>query len=145
MRDDPVELLNFVVNQPEVLREVAPNYAWVDLTRFFERPGNRMFGDDRGVVIFGDHGNGTFEMHYLFSSAAHGAHALRVIREGLEKMFTEHGASCIFGVTPRDNLPARMMNRALGGRPIGEKHDNLGRLCIVYKLERDTWVRLSAD
>lgn len=139
MRDNPVELLNFVVNQPEVLQEVAPGYESVDLSQFFTKPENKWFGDDTGVVIFGYRGRDIYEMHYLFSGAAHGQKALRTVQEAFTKMFTEHGAVAIVGATPRDNLPARMMNRALGGRPVGENTDASGRPCIIYKLERKSW------
>jgi hypothetical protein len=143
MRDDPLELLNFVANQPEVLQEVAPGYAWVDLEKFFRNPNNKMFGDDRGVVIFAQIAGGAYEMHYLFSDAVRGRRAMLVARNAMEKMFTSHGATSIGGAVPRTHLPARVMTRALGFRPIGTTTDLAGRPCIVYKLERGEWASFS--
>lgn len=139
MKDDPLELLNFVANQPEVLPNVAPGVDAVDLSKFFRNPNNRLFGDDRGVVIFGDHGSGIYEMHYLFTDALRGRKALLVSRDAIRIMFTLHGAQAICGAVPRSHMAARVMSRALGFRPVGTATDNSGRACITYLLERASW------
>ncbi len=81
----------------------------------------------------------TYEMHYLFTKQARGKIALDTCRKAISWMFTEHGATVICGATPRDNLPARVMSRALGGTPAGNTTDVFGRPCIFYALERKAW------
>jgi hypothetical protein len=138
-----IELLNRIANSPEVLLEVAPGYLVVDMSTFFGNPRNVMLGDERGVVLFADQGAGRYEMHYLLTKALRGKSALYAIKEAIRALFTHHHASAITGATPRDNLAARAVNRALGGRPYGVCKDSLGRDCINYVLERATWVALS--
>ena len=141
-----IALLNYVANQPEVLRHVAPGYANIDLTAFCTKPGNYIMGDEGGCVIFAPStANSTvYEMHYLLTNDIRGRDALYFTRFCLELMFTKQGATAITGLTPRDNRAARAMNRALGARPVGEQTDIFGRLCIKYVLEREQWVQFSA-
>ena len=141
--NENIALLNRIVNQPEVLQGVAPGYLSLDLSSFFDKPGNLMVGDERGVVLFSLIGDGWYRMDYLFTSSMRGPGALRVIKDAIASLFTQREAYAITGQTPRDNHPARAMNRALGGRPSGVSIDSQGRHCIDYVLERATWVRLS--
>lgn len=140
---DDTTLLNLVANQPEVLMATAPGYLRVDLTPFFDNPENLMVGTSAGVVLFALKDPGIYEMHYLFTSRLRGPDALRAIKDAIRQLFTYREACAIVGSTPRENRAARAMNRALGGRPVGESVDSLGRNCIIYILERATWVRLS--
>jgi hypothetical protein len=130
------ELLNHVVNQPEVLRYVAPGYSHVDLTDFATKPGNVIMGDEGGFVICAPISEGVFDIHFLLTDEIRGPDALSFIRYCINLMFTEMGATAIVGATPRDNRACRAMGRALGFRPVGEKTDSFGRPCITYKLER---------
>lgn len=143
-RADDIEMLDCIVNQPEILAAVAPGYLRMDLTAFFDRPGNVMFGDDRGVVLFGAKGDGAFDMHYLFTSSLRGRAALSTIKEAISALFTCHLAHVITGSTPRENRAARAMNRALGGIPYGVSVDSQGRHCIDYVLERATWTKVTS-
>lgn len=140
-----IELLNHVVNQPEVLAEIAPGYERVDLSRFFDHPRNMMCGDERGVLLFAYRGQDVYELHYCFTAQLRGRAALQAVRAALKTVFTRHNAVAICGATPRDNRAARMMNRALGARPIGVSVDIHGRTCINYVLERVRWAKSSAD
>lgn len=137
------EVLNLVANQPGVLEAVAPGYETLDLSAFFV-PGNVMFGDALGVVLMGKAGHGVYEMHNLMTYRKRGKAALDLCRHAINSMFTEHGASTIYGHVPRDNLPARLVARALGGRPSGTIVDTLGRPCIIFVLERALWATSSA-
>lgn len=136
-------VLNLVANQPEVLVQIAPGYLAVDLAPFFDKPGNLMLGDERGVVLFSFRGDSTYRMDYLLTNSLRGPAALRAIKTAIRALFTYREAYAITGQTPRDNRPARAMNRALGGRPYGVSVDSQGRHCIDYVLERARWVRLS--
>lgn len=138
------EMLNRVANAPEVIRGLAPGYLAIDLKAFFDSPENVMFGDDRGVVLFGAKGDGAFDMHYLFTSSLRGRAALSTIKEAISALFTCHLAHVITGSTPRENRAARAMNRALGGIPYGVSVDSQGRHCIDYVLERATWTKVTS-
>lgn len=142
-RESQIALLNLLVNQPEILPHMAPSYWRVDMRAFFDRPGNMIYGDARGVVLFGNMGDGRYEVHYMLTSSLRGRAALQRIKEAFTALFTYRDAVAIVGSTPRENRAARAMNRALGGRPIGEQLDSLGRPSITYILERSTWVRSS--
>lgn len=143
MSSDDKALLNRIANAPEVLSHTAPGHLAVDLSSFFNDPRNVMVGDERGVVLFAYQEAGRYEMHYLLTKSLRGKAALHAIKEALRALFTYHHASAITGATPRENLAARAVNRALGGRPYGVCTDSLGRDCICYVLERATWVALS--
>lgn len=138
-----LEILNMLVNQPEILPHMAPGYWRMDMSEFFNRPGNLAVGDARGMVLFGNMGDGKYEVHYMLTSSLRGPAALKRIKEAFNALFTYRDAVAIVGATPRENRAARAMNRALGGRPIGEKVDSLGRPSIIYILERKTWATLS--
>lgn len=138
-------LLNYVANHPDVLPNVAPGYAAIDLAGFFAEPRNVMFGDENGLILFVLLPDGeTFEMHWLLTRAIRGKAALGMARNAVMTMFTSYDCCAIVGATPRENLAARRMNRALGGLPVGVSQDSQGRPCINYKLERRRWAKSSA-
>lgn len=144
MREQQVALLNSVANQPEVLAAMAPGYQWVDLSSFLANPKSVLIGDEHGVVLFAYIGDGVYEGHYLLTDSIGKVKRWKLMRYALRELFTTHGAWVINGVTPRDNMAARMVNRALGFHPVGTATDTMGRACIKYKLERDKWVASSA-
>jgi hypothetical protein len=135
--------LNEIANSPEVLRYVAPGYASVDMSGFFESPGNVMVSANGGCVLFADRGEGVYEGHYLLTYALRGAKAMRFLRAALDFAFTVRGASAIVGDTPLDNRAARAVTRALGFLPVGERVDTSGRYCVSYRMERSRWAQLS--
>lgn len=140
-----VGLLNYVVNQPEVLKHVAPGRGRLDCAPL-DDPDAHLFGDAAGLVLFrpADVALGLYEMHYLFTEAKRGKAALDLIRESITTMFTCRGATAICGAVPRDHMASRVMSRALGARPYGPHTDNAGRSCILYVLERKSWAISSA-
>lgn len=137
------DLLNRIANQPEILPHIAPGYLRVDLTDFFARTGNLMLGNDKGLVLFINLGEGFYACHWLLTSSLRGADALRVIREAFSTLFTLRDCVAITGLIPRENRASRVMARALGCRPIGEAQDFSGRSCTSYIMERARWVTLS--
>lgn len=128
-----------IVNQPEILPWVAPGHLRLDMEPFFERPGNLMLGDARGVVLFAPLENGFYTAHFLFTSSLRGRDALRTIRAAFTALFTYRDALAITGAIPREHRASRAMVRALGCRPIGECVDSHGRSCVTYIMERKTW------
>lgn len=142
-KTEQVQMLNTIANQPEILPFVAPGYWRVDMADFFERPGNMMLGNDRGVVLFAPMGEGLYNCHFLFTSSMRGADALKAIKMAFSSLFTYRNCVAITGLIPRENRASRAMARALGCRPIGFATDDQGRPCISYMMERTRWVTLS--
>jgi hypothetical protein len=120
---------------------VAPGHAHLDVDHL-NVPGARIFGDCDGAVLFvPSHGHpGIFEMHYLFTEAKRGKVALDLVRGAITVMFTEHDATDIGGAVPREHRGSRVMTRALGFLPVGSHTDGGGRDCIVYAMERKSWL-----
>lgn len=142
-RDDELKLLNMIANQPEILPWVAPGFSHVDLSDFFNRPGNLMLGNVLGVVLFGELGEGLYSTHFLFTSSLRGADALRAIKMAFSSLFTYRDCVAITGLIPRENRASRAMVRALGCRLMGQTVDAHGRACNSYIMERARWVTLS--
>jgi hypothetical protein len=142
---DKVRILNHVMNCPEVLPNIAPGMASVDCGTYFDDPFHFMYGDEKGVTMFHRIADGLVEGHYLLTHELRGADRLARVREGISQLFTNNDAWAIQGLTPREMLHARCMNRALGFRPVGTAIDADGRECVKYILERSTWAALSAQ
>lgn len=140
---EEVRLLNMIANQPEVLPWVAPGFTSVDLSDFFDRPGNLMLGNMLGVVLFAELGEGVWSTHFLFTDSLRGPDALRAIKLAFNSLFTYRNCVAITGLIPRENRASRAMVRALGCRLIGHATDSHGRPCNSYIMERATWVTLS--
>lgn len=132
-------LLNFVANQPEVLPGIAPGRDCIDLSHFLDKPGTILVGDEHGLILLVRDLCGQYEGHYLITDTADRRKMVKLARLAIAEAFTKHGASSIKGVTPRGNLGARALNRALGFTPTGLTTDTARRDCIRYILERETW------
>ncbi len=142
-RDEKIALVNMVANQPEVIRWVAPGADRVDLSRFFDNPGNLMLGNALGVILFGYMTEGFYCAHFLLTDSLRGPDALRAIKMAFDSLFTYRNCVAITGLIPRENRASRAMVRALGCRQIGQALDQHGRACNSYIMERSTWVTLS--
>ena len=137
------ELLNRIANEPRNQQQLG--YTDIDLSGFFERPGNVALGNDKGVALFAYLGRNKWEGHYIFSSEMSGDESIVLAREILDLMFTKLNASAILGQVLADNRPARHLTRALGFAPVGTSVSPSGRSCVNYKLERAHWAALSAE
>jgi hypothetical protein len=142
----PLALLAYLANHDDIRPQVAPGLAHVDVGEH-DVPGLQVFGDETGAVMFSPvpEDPGVYEMHYLFTRSVRGRAALNRIRAAITLMFTEHHATAICGAVPREHRASRVMSRALGARPIGSHTDYFGRACILYVIERASWVVLSAE
>lgn len=140
-----IDLLNAICNRPEMLAALAPGYDSVDMSGFFERPGNVFLGDADGAAIFAEKPGepGVFEGHYLLVPGRAGN--VDLARSFLRAMFTDHGAQAIWGFTPKENAAARALSRLLGFAPRGTSLLPSGRSCVIYVLERTRWETLSGD
>lgn len=142
---NPLHLLHYLANHPDIIPMVAPGRSEVDIMRH-NQLGTWIFGDTDGAVLFDpvNIDEGIYEMHYLFTAAVRGKAALTIIRAAVEVMFTGHEATVICGAVPREHRASRVMSRALGAVPVGSHTDSFGRACVVYKLERKSWALSSA-
>lgn len=145
MSDLSLPALNALANHPDIAPHVAPGYCDISLEAAWREPRNCLTGDARGVIIMAPLGRGVYQWHWMLGPEIRGADALRLGREALRKAFTFFGACAVCGATPRVNRAARLMNRALGARPIGTSVDAHGRDCINYILERETWAASLAE
>lgn len=138
-------LLNAIVNRPEILAQVAPGRASVDMSPFFTNPLNLLVGNEHGVVIFIHLGEGFYSCHMLLTETLRGRDALTALRMSFTALFTNRNCVAITGLIPRENRASRAIVRALGCRPIGSALDATGRASISYIMERETWATLSGD
>jgi hypothetical protein len=104
---------------------------------FYFDSENLIVGDASGIVALEYAGRGVYVWHWVCSPAVRGKAALVLGRRAIKAAFTDQKVKSIRGSTPRDNRAARLMNRALGARPIGESIDCFGRRCVDYLLERN--------
>lgn len=145
MTNSKLTLLNAIVNQPDILRMVAPGYEYVDMAPFFTNPNNVLLGNENGVVIFVCLGEGIYSCHFLLTDRLRGRDALTAIKLSFTALFTMKDCVAITGLIPRENRASRAIARALGCRPIGSVKDIHGRSCISYIMERESWVTLSGE
>lgn len=137
--------LNELANIPEIREALAPGLEEIDLSPIFFNPANIIAFEGNGAMVFvaiPDRPD-WYDAHFLFPRAK-GRTNLDNARRAINAAFAEYGASVIMGNTPRDNRAARIINRALGSKPIGEGVSASGRHCIGYVLERETWATFSA-
>lgn len=133
-------------NDASVLPEIAPGFDFVDMTAFYQRPGNFALIEGDAVALFAEIEPGVVEGHYLFPDSVRGKKAVDAARKIIDTVFTVYQPRAIHGATPRDNRAARVMNRVLGFKPLGRtKEDASGRECVCYELRREEWAVLSAE
>lgn len=68
-------------------------------------------------------GEQIFQSHTMFADSCRGRRAIDTGREMVAWMF-DHGATIVWGSTPRDNRKARWFNRQIGMTPIGGDNDD---------------------
>lgn len=77
---------------------------------------------------------GTYQSHTLFMPTCRGRRAIDIEIEMVRWMFS-HGATCVWGATPRANRNAGLFNRWIGAveQPTADETD------IVFEIRRDGW------
>jgi hypothetical protein len=127
-------LLNHPSIKPYVLPGITDHY---DGSQWFYSFVNVIYGDAHGGALFEYDAPGIYHGHYLFTPAIRGREALKLSREWLNDMFTNHGATDIFGLVPRGNRASQVMTRALGFSLVGTNElDRCGQPCFKYILTR---------
>lgn len=117
----------------------------IDARPFFVGGGNVGFRDEssNGFALFRYLGRGgLYDAHLICRPKI--TRPIDIGRAGVALMFTHWRANAISALVPRANRASRVALRAIGGTPIGDSVDNLGRPCIAYVLRRGTWGRSSA-
>lgn len=139
VRDVTLNEFNEVANAPEVLAAINPQKNRIDLAWIYETPGVWCKGCDgvRGCALIIPWPNNTREIHWFLP----GANSTKAIRAIVDWVFERTDTTILFGNTPKSNLHARIVNRWLGGRVVGELVDDLGRPAVTFSLSRDEWAR----
>lgn len=121
---------------PKVLDAALEPYGYhmePDNKTWLEVPGNLAYtiGEDLGLATF-DY-PGLYAVHWFFKSK--GLEAVKVCLTMLDKVFGEHGAQAVRGVTPIDNKPARRLAKYVGCETISieEYPDGLYEIMILSK------------
>jgi hypothetical protein len=113
------------------------NLSGLDYAPFYFKPDTILIGDRRGVVALDYAGDGVYVWHWVLGPEARGKAGVELGRRAIKEVFTRPWVKAIRGRTPRDFRAARLMNRALGARPVGKSVDFAGRPCVDYLLERE--------
>lgn len=144
MIDRRAAVLNFWLNEPFILAELAPGFAVIDASSFFDEPRNVMLEHDHGISLWFYKGGGVYEGHYAFGPKLRGKDALQAARAMLNAIFTRYSAETILGQVTVGNRPARTVTRSLGFSRYGRGSvDTSNRPCVDYVLTRTEWQRQS--
>lgn len=126
----------------EFIDVLAPGVGAVDAKPFYAGAGNVGFKtpDGNGYVLFRYLGlRGVYDVHLICRPKV--TKPIDIGRAGVALMFTHWNANAISTLIAKANRPSRVAARAIGGRPIGDSTDDLGRQCTAYVLRRDEWAR----
>lgn len=99
------------------LIDASPLNRGMDGAQWMENPDNVAFEANGNVVLFQHHGKGIYEFHWLHT-ATPGKQAVADTRAAIGEMF-KRGAHTLYGLTPAENLGARLMVRAIGAKVEG--------------------------
>lgn len=92
--------------------------------------------DNGNVALFDNEGDGIYEVHFLFP--CRGAKAIDNAREAFRVMFTEHGASLIFGLVPDKRRDVKLLARWTGMKSAGMRPTTEGP-CELFVLSKSMW------
>ena len=116
---DP-DLVNRIANSEAVRPYIRPDGGVMDWAPLVTRPIT-----ETGVVVLTDGVDalaafeitapGVYQSHTLFGQACRGRKAIDTAKAMVAWMFN-HGASIVWGTTPRENRAARWFNRQIGAR-----------------------------
>jgi len=77
-------------------------------------PDNVAIEAHGNVMLFEKQADGVYEFHWLHTATS-GKQAVRDTRVAIREMF-KRGAHTLYGLTPADNVQARIMVRAIGAK-----------------------------
>lgn len=97
----------------------ALKHVYCDLDEWIAYDNNIAYkGEGENYGVFEYEYPGVYTGHYFFKDAR-GKTAFDLSKAILHKVFTDHGACLIRGLTPIDHKGALAMNRRLGFKPYG--------------------------
>lgn len=100
-----------------VLIDTSPMNRGMVGAEWMADPRNIAIEAHGNVVLFEYHADGIYEFHWLHTATS-GKQAVRDTKAAIREMF-RRGAQVLYGLTPADNLQARLMVRAIGAKVEG--------------------------
>jgi hypothetical protein len=92
--------------------------------------------DAPDVALFDAHGDGVYEVHFLFHSR--GRAAIDSARESFRRMFEDYGADMIMGLVPEIRPDVKLLARWIGGKLVGQRNTENGP-CQLFVLSKEMW------
>lgn len=137
IRDVSLNEFNAIANSDDVLPHINPFVDRVDLADAWKGQGVLAKGCEgvSGAVLMIPRINGAYEVHWFMPGNA-GMQAIEAI---ITWLFERENATAAYGWCPKNNLPARLVNRWLGAKVVGEFVDEYGRPCVTMAASRDDW------
>lgn len=133
-RTEIADHLRQVMAETPALRHVC-----VDMDDWIADKNNVCFDDGNdNYGAFEFNWPGVFTGHYFFSNAR-GRTAINLSRAMLRRLFDEHNAMAVRGLTPTDHKAALWMNRHLGFKPHNVVETEAGphRVFVLTKADFD--------
>lgn len=97
-----------------VLIDQSPMNRGLVGAEWMANPDNVAVEAHGNVMLFQFHAPGIYEFHWLHTATS-GKQAVRDTRAAIREMF-QRGAHTLYGLTPADNVQARIMVRAIGAK-----------------------------
>ena len=101
------------------------------------------FGDEGGVILVRDAGDGDCEWHWGFRPGMPIAEK-RMRVHAVVRALCDAGFKTAVGLTPEHNMPARIINRYFGAKNMGKRDGG-----VVYLVDLREWLahasRISSD
>lgn len=114
----------------------SPLNRGLDGAAWVATPGNIAIEIGANITLFDWCGDDTFEVHFLFEQR--GRLGIIAAREAFRRMFLDHGAKLIYGLTPVGMRHALIFARWTGGRSAGIRQTADGP-CELFVLPRENW------
>ncbi len=138
-RSTDVDLLNRVVNHPEVSKWMVGILPPYDMSPLLENPDNIFLANEHGGFLYLKQEHSVYEVHTQFLPEGRGNSA-PLARESVFWMFTQSDALAITTYVPKDNPKAKRLTLATGFTLWGEMMVN-GYECEVYMLTLKEWAK----
>lgn len=127
---------NRIANHPAV----RPSFPWyegeIDFYDQIRDWHNYIFLVEQGVAaIFEWSAPGIWQVHTMALPESRGRIALEIGHKMIGWMRENENAERIWGMTPKDNRPANMLNGLLGAKLVGERHHYYTGHCNLWVFE----------
>ena len=133
---DP-ELVNSVVNAPEVRPFVGPGADFLDLSDHVSKPENLFLMGEHGGFALVWSAPEAYEVHTFILNGGRGKWARNAAQEAMNYM-AEQGASLLWTKIPDDQPNVAAFAAAMGMKPTGQIIETFGKPYAVYKMGAGT-------